>query len=367
MKEKRQVSLKKSARDTAVSSQSSDSNDSWSTGDESIDEFTSTGEQTPLEERDAFTHTQSHGNQPSLPSLIHGAIEDDKSSPPPSAESGATVGSLKQSPIDLSLNCTPPSESATQNTTSHHPTSSNTTTTTEINSSQVSNITPKEEDVTRNEIQYKKEEESKEAGNAWCLKFECSPSDACVGCTPPSKKPRLTETISRKLFKDRFRAELGQQEEAQSLDSHSVIDLTQDEATPEEQLTYYSDSPPQLIDLTHDHLTSTPDPTNDKDATLTEETLYRTSETQYHTPEQMSSRCTAIDTDILRHNIMTTRLSSPIELSDSQTTSGSVVGSQGSASVESGLSCDPFGSPNCLPPTPGRENIHSILQRPQFP
>ena len=359
---------RKKPAENSVATQTMDSEDSWSTGDESIDEFTSTGEQTSLEETEAFTHTQTHNTYLSLPSLI--AVENTRGSTPPSSDSAPTLGSLKQSPIDLSLDSTPSSifGSQTNNTCPASSIIPGKAFKPEENSSKVSDSTL-DDSVKKEDLNCKQEDSANETVSCWSLKYECSPS--YTGSTPPSKKARLSETVypvSCKLFEDKLKTEF-EQGEALSPINHSFIDLTQDEESYEEQKTdcLFVSTPPEMIDLTHDHHTPTPDPNDDscKDITLTEETLSNSNDIQSHActeiPEQSpTTTCTKKE---VSQNIVT-RLSSPIELSDSQG-SGSTVSSH--PSVESGPGYDPFGSPNCLPPTPGRENIHSILQRSDFP
>ena len=346
---KRSHSQKKSAEDDKLAAESSD--DSWSTGDESIDEFTSTGEPASSVEADrtVFTHNQSHSTHLSLPSLI--AVEDTRSSPPPSADSGATLGTLVQSPIDLSLSPSLGSVAISQSSLIGASIASNTRTISNASSS------PKEDGPGS-------ESEEKELG---CDKETCdSPSE--VG-TPHSKRVRLSEEgfpVSRKLFIDTAAcSEQVAKEEVESdeeedddkgeddeIDPHEnsfLIDLTEDE----EDDTLVSPEPPELIDLTCDQPTPpAPGPTSHTGRKpfppLTP------SGGVHHTPNVV-------------HGL---RLSSPVvlELSDSQTSSsmsGSSVHSRRSASVES--TSRGLGSPNCLPPTPGRENVHSILQRPDFP
>ena len=332
---KRSSSQKKSAEGATPTTAECGDDDSWSTGDESIDEFTSTEEPVSSVEGETavFTHTQTYSARLSLPSLI--TVEDTKSSPPPSADSGATLGSLIQSPIDLSL--TPSVESAT--TTSPPPAASRTNLSTVISSQ------PGQSGLSGSCVET-------ESDNHLGLSGEERGEDG----TPPSKRARLSDEscpMPRKLFtpmnseqkeededeekEDEEEEENGEdseeeeEEESDLPSNHLFINLTEDE----EDDTLVAAPELELIDLTHDTLTPP-------------------------SPEPLRHR------EIGSGLHSTPRLSSPVEeLSDSRTSGSISVHSQRSVSVES---CSrSLGSPNCLPPTPGRENVHSILQRHDFP
>ena len=139
-------------------------------------------------------------------------------------------------------------------------------------------------------------------------------------------------------------------EEKSPPNSPLLIDLTEDE----EDITLVLSEPPELIDLTDDRLTPPP-PQEPLSKRETHSLPTSTGEGGHHASNVV-------------HGV---RLSSPVvlELSDSQTSgstsSGCSVRSKRSVSVESTHRA--LGSPNCLPPTPGRENVHAILQRPDFP
>ena len=380
---KRSHSQKKSAEDAATEAPES-SEDSWSTGDESIDEFTSTGEPASSVETEmtVFVHTQTRDTHLSLPSLI-GVEDDTRSSPPPSGDSSATLGTLVQSPIDLSLS---PSLQSLTSSQSFARAITNTSSATNVSNIPSSQPTVKQS-------QNLPEIEVPNFHNRGS-EFECAGEgndSLCEVGTPHSKRIRLSEEsfpVSRKLFtgtaadckqvarddkeeeadseqvaKDdvKDKDEEGEEEdkevnddeedsiEVEDINSPStplLIDLTEDD----EDDTLVSPVPPELIDLTDDQLTPPP-----------QEPL---SKSESHSPP------TAVHCHTL-NVVHGRRLSSPVvlELSDSQTSgsmsSGCSARRQRSVSVES--TSRALGSPNCLPPTPGRENVHSILQRPDFP
>lgn len=342
--------------------------DGWSTGDESIDQFTSSGEQLSVEST-AFSHSQNQDKHVILPSLI--PLNETEASPPPSTDS-ATLGSLKQSPIDLSLGSPssgPASQAAVTDTCLSTSTGLSSTDESTNNSSQLpySNVSDVPDEGVA--VQIKEEHGCKlekvpvaeEENDDWCLKYECSPSGANTASTPPAKKARLSQTVSRKLFKGELSSEPGQQEEASpphASETHSsfpsFVDLTCDDQTSEESdCVPVLEPSPEMIDLTYDcqvpselHCNTLSRGHNKADNTL----------------------CTGTCTNTVQ-KLNSLAPPTVVELSDSQGT-GSTVGSRTgrrSASVESGSGQDPFGSPSCLPPTPGRENVCSILQRPDFP
>ena len=356
---KRKQKLAGSSTETAGNLAES-SDDGWSTGDESIDEFPSTKEPgSSLEgETAVFTHSQSH-NFPriALPSLI--ATEDTRSTtPPPSIDSGATLGSLIQSPIDLSLSprlVSSSSQSSLKDT--FPPTEPNTSRRkcSEHHSQGIDSVKAKLKSTNDNLSCDSVENGSLQSS------FEVS--------TPPSKRVRLSHESSPlpcKLFTEEtndFEQRVEDEEEEEEKDeeeneededdeedeivglspsNHSFIDLTEDEL--DETLVASERAP--MIDLTCDHLTPPPE------LDLTNK----------------HSSSTADDHGVLPSN---SRLSSPILLSDSQSSSSvtnsvCTAHSRRSASVDSS-GVELVGSPNCLPPTPGRENVHSILRRLEFP
>ena len=359
--------------------ETTESNDGWSTGDESIEEFTSTDDQVSVEEKPVFCHTQNHDVHISLPSLI--TVEDNKASPPPSSDS-ITLGSLVQSPIDLSLG-TPSLESTSQVSCTlkdAYTTVSATVTdrvitrllTTSQESSNSSSTTSLDQTITKSPPLSKctsdwlekdtkgdlsciqgESTTSREGNNDWCLKCECS--DDSITCTPLSKRSRLSEDTSnpmpRRLFECGVLTDPRQEQEAHhsTHSPSSIIDLTQDEQSSEQQADSSRDLP-RIIDLTHDHQTHHCHDTDKRSPTVAWNTL-----------------CTATST----HSLHNTQRKTPpvvVDLVDSQDnrSAGESATRQRSTSVESS-GHDSFGSPNCLPPTPGRENIHSILQRPDFP
>jgi hypothetical protein len=370
---KRSHSQKKSGEDAAVAAESSE--DSWSTGDESIDEFTSTGEPSSSveAERTVFTHTPSHSTRISLPSLL--GIEDQSSSPPPSADSSVTLGTLVQSPIDLSLS---PSLESVVSSQSGATITDGTKTVSNTSSSQSTVVPSQLLQTNLPEIG-----DEKSTFQNVVNEFGCDGegnSSLCEVGTPHSKRVRLSEErspVSRQLFtgtaadceqvakeekydEDKEEGEEDEEEESEeeSIDGEEksppnsplVIDLTEDE----EDNTLVPSETPELIDLTDDQLTPPP-PQEPLSKRETHSLPTSTGEGGHHAPNVV-------------HGI---RLSSPVvlELSDSQTSgstsSGCSVRSKRSVSVESTHRA--LGSPNCLPPTPGRENVHSILQRPDFP
>ena len=370
---KRSHSQKRPDEDAAVAAESSE--DSWSTGDESIDEFTSTGEPSSSveAEKTVFTHTQSHSTRVSLPSLL--GIEDTTSSPPPSADSSVTLGTLVQSPIDLSLS--PSLESVISSLSSVKGATIRDATKT-ASSSQSTILLSHLLQTNLLEIGDEKSN-SHNVGNEFGCDGEGNSSLCEVG-TPHSKRVRLSEErspVSRQLFtgtaadceqvakeekddKDKGGAENEEEEreEEESIEGEEksppnsplLIDLTEDE----EDITLVLSEPPELIDLTDDRLTPPP-PQKPLSKRETHSLPTSTGEGGHHAPNVV-------------HGV---RLSSPVvlELSDSQTSgstsSGCSVRSKRSVSVESTHRA--LGSPNCLPPTPGRENVHAILQRPDFP
>ena len=451
----------KSAGNAASTSNTTESDDDgWSTGDESISEFTNTEDQLSAENT-TFFHYQNQEHQAdivALPSLL--SIKTTEASPPPSTDS-ATVGSLKQSPIDLSLG-SPSSGSASQTTqTDILPTTGTKLGSTEdeekTESSLLSCGNDKEvpdqvaERVSDDHVEDVVGAVDSEVGVAvkgrtddWCLQYDCSPADTSVVNTPPAKRVRLSETtnsVSRKLFSSKSTETEQRQVETSRTGKyeasgahHAFIDLTEDEETSE--LTASSDGvhvcpPPQMIDLTHDHRAPSnlthdhrapsnlthdhqvpSDLTHDHRAPsdLTRDYQVPSDLTHDHRAPSDLTRDYQVPSDLTHDHhapsdvtrdyqvpselqyflvgrtrkladcassnpaptapsnaVQTSSRSMPpvvIELSDSQST-GSTVGRR-SASVESG-SHDPFGSPGYLPPTPGRENVTSILQRQDFP
>lgn len=356
-KSNKKCTKKKSVEHTAKS------DESWSTGDESIDEFTSTEDQSSAESATTFFHGENQV-QVSLPSLI--SLNESGASPPPSTDS-ATLGSLRQSPIDLSLS-TPGSSSTFQNTTTE--TCSPTTSGKEQSADklQLSCIEGGVGDADGEKVG---------TSGKWCLKYECSPSSTDIASAPPVKRARLSESsklTSRKLFKDEVVTE---SEKLEGQQTHKYfIDLTQSEQDSEQSDCVPVHEPPDVVDLTCDHQSP--------------------SQLHYHTVSEVhTERDDILSTETRTNAVASTvqNLLAPpvaVELSGSQCTStGSTVGSTGqrSASVESGA--DSFSSPSCLPPTPGseknstsdylgmvivihtvspgRENVCSILQRPDFP
>ncbi|CAI8041493.1 hypothetical protein GBAR_LOCUS23069 [Geodia barretti] len=164
------------------------------------------------------------------------------------------------------------------------------------------------------------------------------------------KKMTKTKEVKKMRKKKREEEESIEGEEKSPPNSPLLIDLTEDE----EDITLVLSEPPELIDLTDDRLTPPP-PQEPLSKRETHSLPTSTGKGGHHAPNVV-------------HGV---RLSSPVvlELSDSQTSgntsSGCSVRSKRSVSVESTHRA--LGSPNCLPPTPGRENVHAILQRPDFP
>lgn len=309
-----------------------ESDESWSTGDESIDEFTSTEEPSSAESTTTFCHGENQQVQVSLPSLI--SLNEGDKSPSPSTDS-ATLGSLRQSPIDLSLS-TPGSSSTFQNTPTEA--CSPTTSGKDENAGKVHRF---HGSVTNALNEGGKDCEKFRTSDEWCLKYECSPSSTNNASTLPVKRVRLSENsevVSRKLFKDDIITKSEKLEEA-SL-QQTFIDLTQSEQSSEQ-----SDCTPvhtDVVDLTHDHQSPS-------------QPHYSAPSGEHTATDDILSTKTCTDTVACTvQNLLAPPV--VVELSDSQCTStGSTVGSTGwrSASVESGP--EPFGSPGCLPPTPGSE------------
>ena len=371
----RKHSHKRSTRNpTATAADSGD--EGWSTGDESIDEFTSTEPSVSSAEGDVsvFTHSQSHTSPISLPSLI--AVQETKSTPPPSADSGATLGTLIQSPIDLSLS--PSLESTTSVRGVCPPANSSTVSETEKVSELSESNSPRVEDVKtkcgseERDFSCDSEERDFSCGSEesdFREESHGTPDQASrveeeVG-TPVPKRARLSpeqSSVSRKLFnrnttysdQEEVQEEVKVEEKEEEVGTtspcdHLFIDLTQEDQ--DETLVA-----PEMIDLTQDHLTPPPEPniTN------------REEEEEEEEEESLSS---GVGIDHTQSVVHSSQLSLPVALSESQSsgsTSRSTISSRRSASVESG-GLEQYGSPNCLPPTPGRENVYSILQRPDFP
>ena len=441
------TSAKSAGYTTSTSNTTESDDDGWSTGDKSISEFTNTDDQLSTENATFFQYqNQEHqADIVALPSLL--SITTTEASPPPSTDS-ATVGSLKQSPIDLSLG-SPSSGSASQTTqTDILPTTGTKLGSTEdeekTESSLLSCGNDKEvpdqvvERVSDDRVEDVVGAVDSEVGVAvkgrtddWCLQYDCSPAETSIVNTPLAKRARLSETtnsVSRKLFSSKSEQRQVETSRTGKYEAsgahHAFIDLTEDEETSE--LTASSDCvhvcpPPQMIDLTHDHQAPS-DLTHDHRAqsNLTHDHQVPSDLTRnhqvpsdlthdhrapsdvvrdhhapsdvtrdHHAPSDVTRDCqvpsepqyfligrTRKLADCASSNPAPTALSNAVqtssrsmppvvvELSDSQST-GSTVGRR-SASVESG-SHDPFGSPGCLPPTPGRENVTSILQRQDFP
>ena len=334
--------------------------DGWSTGDESINEFPSSEEQLSAENT-TFSHSLPAAI--ALPSLI--SMKQSQTSPPPSAESG-TYGSLHQSPIDLSLDECSGESTPHGSTPTYHSRDQSTQVPDRDNKQKQDHLGEVDEDEGEGGDkdaleQMRTVQKKRTASNSRNLKdgdslpIQANPSTN----TPPSKRLRLCDSRGsepRRLFSSRQEKD-GQTEMLYTTDptsedfaSHTTpvfIDLTQDEEDSD------SDTPQQTpngtvqkpIDLSDVHLNTdhSVDPGKDK---------------LIHPNTASVAACPPC-------------LPEPavvIELSDSQST-GSSMGppsSQQSASLESGSGCDLLGSPSCLPPTPGRENVHSILQRKDF-
>ena len=391
----RKHSHKRSTRNpTATATDSGE--EGWSTGDDSIDEFTSTEPSVSSAEGDVsvFTHSQSHTSPISLPSLI--AVQETKSTPPPSADSGATLGTLIQSPIDLSLS--PSLESTTSVRGVCPPANSSTVSETEKVSELSESNSPRVEDVKtkcgseERDFSCGSEERDFSCGSEE-RDFSCGSEERDFSCgseerdfreeshgtpdqasrveeevgTPVPKRARLSpeqSSVSRKLFNRNTtysdqeevqeEVKVEEKEEGEEVGTtspcdHLFIDLTQEDQ--DETLVA-----PEMIDLTQDHLTPPPEPniTN------------REEEEEEEEEEALSG---GVGIDCTQSVVHSSQLSLPVALSESQSsgsTSRSTISSRRSASVESG-GLEQYGSPNCLPPTPGRENVYSILQRPDFP
>ena len=354
---KRVISRKCSDKKTAADNTGSD--EGWSTGDESIDEFTNTEERSSMEEKPAFSLTCRHETHLSLPSLI--SAEDANTSPPPSSDS-VTLGSLKQSPIDLSLSPSIEASSqtvVTENNPSLSSTSDSNTDQGVAKSSEFSTVSVHQHEQCDGDTDCTPKQSAtvKENYSDWCLKYECSPTESDMGRTPSSKKVRLSQESKpplRRLFETESQADPEGKKEAHGSESPSyVIDLTQDEQTslqPTDCLLIDS-PPPPMIDLTREHVPSD---------------LYCEDGGRSH-KVAVTTLSTGTNTEVRDTHQKSSASRPPVtDLSDSQRSAGSSQ-SQRSASLDSFSGPDPFGSPNCFPPTPGRENICSILQRPEFP
>lgn len=338
-KSNKKCAKKKSVEHTA------ESDESWSTGDESIDEFTSTEEQSSAESTITFRHGENQQVQVSLPSLI--SLNEDDKSPPPSKDS-ATIGSLTQTPIDLSLS-TPGSSSTFQNTLTEacSPTTSNKDENADKLQQSGGSVTSvlNEGEVGGTDC------EKVRASHEWCLKYECSPSSINNASTPPVKRARLSaisEVVSRKLFKGDIVTKSETLEEGPLQQTHEYfIDLTQNEQSSEQSDCVPVHASPDVVDLTHDHQSPSQ--------------LHHHAISGEHTAtDDVLSTGTCTDTFACTvQNLLAPPLA--VELSNSQCTS--TVGSTGrrSASVESGSGPEPFGSPVCLPPTPGSEKTAMCL------
>ena len=359
---KRSNDKKSAGRVHTETTETTESDDSWSTGDDSIDEFTNTEEQQLSIEKTAFCHT-SQIMHVALPSLL--SVEEREASPQPSTSS-VTVGSLKQSPIDLLLG-SPSLESASQTAVTGATTSSTEQSTAKL--SQLSyddnsnDLQEKGGDIIDMKGEFECEPKKPNETGDWCLKYECSPPPGIdIGSTPPTKRTRVSgasNSVSRKLFKcSRVWIDPGDQNNTHPQDAHSsttfsFIDLTQDEQTSDQSDCVAVSTPPQMVDLTH-------------------EDQQTSSELHCHTSDNKVPDITPgrADTGTSIVPCTTEELASLgplVELSDSQSSGSTVVGSatgRRSASVESGVG---HSSPGYLPPTPGRENVGSILQRPDFP
>ena len=330
-KSNKKCAKKKSVEHTA------ESDESWSTGDESIDEFTSTEEQSSAENTTTFRHGENQQVQVSLPSLI--SLNEGDKSPPPSSDS-ATLGSLTQSPIDLSLS-TPGSSSTLQNTLTEacSPATSNKDESADKLRQSGGSVTCvlNEGEVGGTYC------EKVRASDEWCLKYECSPSSTNNASTPPVKRARLSESskvFSRKLFKGDVVTKSETLKEGPLQQSQEYfIDLTQNGQSSEQSDCISVHASPDLVDLTHDHQSPLQ--------------LHHHAISGEHTaPDDVLSTETCTDT------VACTVLAPPVavELSNSQGSTG-----RGSASVESGSGPEPFGSPSCLPPTPGIEKTPMCL------
>lgn len=327
--------------------------DGWTTGNESINEFPSSEEQSSVDNT-TFSHPLPAAI--ALPSLI--SVEQSQASPPPSANSG-TYGSLQQSPIDLSLDiCS--SESTPQETATHtdHCTQRYTAVPDRNSGKKQDQVEGDEgageggdEGALEQERTVQKERTASDSRN---LKERDSLHTQASPTTPPPKRLRLSDakcSVSRKLFSDR-QGKDGQKETVHPTSEESAshttpvfIDLTQDEEdsdldTPKPTTSGTIQKPIDLSDISTDHSVDT-----GKDKLI-------------HPTTASVAACPPCLTEP----------AVVIELSDSHSTSSSSMGpsSQQSASLESGSGYDPLGSPSCLPPTPGRENVHSILQRKDF-
>lgn len=327
--------------------------DGWSTGDESINEFPSSEEQSSVDNT-TFSHPLPAAI--ALPSLI--SVEQSQASPPPSANSG-TYGSLQQSPIDLSLDiCS--SESTPQEAAT--PTDHSTQRYMEVPGR---NSGKKQDQLEVDEgegeggdegalEQGRTVQKERTASDSRNLKERDSLRTQASPTTPPPKRLRLSDakcSVSRKLFSD-GQGKDGQKETVHPTSEESAshttpvfIDLTQDEEdsdlnTPRPTTSGTIQKPIDLSDVSTDHSVDT-----GKDKLI-------------HPTALSAAACPPCLTEP----------AVVIELSDSHSTDSSSMGpsSQQSASLESGSGYDPLGSPSCLPPTPGRENVHSILQRKDF-
>ena len=354
----RLVILKQKVTAPASSENESDSN--WSDGDGTIDEFVSSEEQPHLKARTFSALSSSHTVDLSLPSLLRYSKQTE--SVPPSSSSSetsvsgsGTFGSLQQSPIDLSFD-SPGEILKTEYETDAL-----------ASDDQLTNIATRATTNEAGEIEYEQHATTNEAARLestanglettadittkeeedWCLTLdlsgdEISPSDDDPCRTPCRKRRKLERSSTNNPAMGNYnnctprsgRKKLRNRYPPQPQGSHDS-----DVCIVATQYVHY-------IDLT----------TEDDDS------LER--RTKDH---QLYDSVNSPKSSITKKSSASLNLKAGMEpdviiLSDSKRRSTST-GPDSDVESDQSVLAGGLGSPLCLPPTPGREGVESILQR----